>query len=603
MADYVLNGRYRLEEKVGEGGMATTWRGHDMLLHRPVAVKILREQYSSDAQFVDKFRKEAQIAAKLTHDNIAGVYDTGESQGISFIVMEFINGMDLKQKLRRDGACSVHDGLIMGMQAAAAIDAAHRAGLVHRDIKPHNILVNFDGKIKITDFGIAKATNDTDDTGVIMGSVHYISPEQARGEQTTPASDIYSLGAVLYECFTGQTVFDGENALAVAHKQIYDQPKPMRMIKADLPANVDNLVMKCLAKDPKERFHTAAELRFAIQQILNVVDSDKTVIINRQSMPIPTDATVVLGRKNDLPTHPVTSNPPERRKSEAKSGGMSGVVIVLLVVVLAAIVGYGVYLLKNTGLDNPVPVATQTIKIPSILGTNYVDASSALSNIRLSPIKKQIDSTKPAGEVIKVEPMPGTEVTVNSVVTLWVSNGPVMLTVPPVSGMSLDAAKRELRKAKIKIIKVSSEFSQDVAAGNVVRVTPAEGTPVQDNQAITIVISTGSGSKTFDYKPSVSIAEILADQGVTESVYVRIEKQVSGQPADVLFDGTVSSSDQIPPQTFDILPGEKGVVRLSGGKDETADMKTYEEKPFASTVKPVITPKPTPVPVTPGNNN
>jgi serine/threonine protein kinase len=601
MADYVLNGRYRLEEKVGEGGMATTWRGHDTLLHRPVAVKILREQYSSDTQFVDKFRREAQIAAKLTHENIAGVYDTGEAQGISYIVMEFINGMDLKAKLRRDGACTVHDGLIMGMQAASAIDAAHRAGLVHRDIKPHNILVNFDGKIKITDFGIAKATTDTDDTGVIMGSVHYISPEQARGEQTTPASDIYSLGAVLYECFTGQTVFDGENALAVAHKQIYDQPKPMRMLKPDLPANVDNLVMKCLAKDPKERFHTAAELRFAIQQVLNVADTDKTVIINRQSMPDPTDATVVLGRKSDS-TPPQVTAPPPRRKPETKNGGMSAGVIVLLVIVLMGVVGYGVHLLSSTGVLGPQPpITSQTLKVPAIVGANVNDAKSALINIKLSPIEKSIDSDKPAGEVIKVEPLPGTEVAPASVVTLWVSNGPVMLTVPAVNGMSLDAAKRELKKANIKKIKVSSEFSSEVSQGNVVRLSPAEGSPVKEDQFVVIILSSGSGSKTFEYKSSVSISEILEDQSATDSVYIRIEKQLSGQAADVLFDGVVNNGDQIPPQTFDILPGEKGVVRLLGGKDETSDMKTYEEKPFSSSVKAASKP---PAPVsTPGNSN
>ena len=419
------------------------------------------------------------------------------------------------------------------------------------------------------------------------------------------------MGAVLYECFTGQTVFDGENALAVAHKQIYDQPKPMRMIKPDLPSSVDNLVMKCLAKDPKDRFHTAAELRFAIQQILNIADSDKTVIINRQAMPSPTDATVVLGRKNDpaahITTHPVTATPPERKKAD-KSGGMSGAAIVLLVIVLAGIIGFGVYLFQHPDLlSQQTPSVAQTLKVPSIVGTGVEDARMALTNIHLSPIVKQIDSTKPAGEVIKVEPMPGTEVAINSVVTLWVSNGPVMLTIPAVSGMSLDAAKRELKKAKIKTIKVSSEFSADVVQGNVVRVDPTEGTPVQESQAVTIYLSSGSGSKTFDYKPSVSIAEILADQGATDSVYIRIEKQVNGQAADVLFDGVVNSSDQIPPQTFDILPGEKGVVRLSGGKDETADMKTYEEKPFASSViKSANTSKPPAkptAPATPGNNN
>ncbi len=602
MAEYVINGRYRLEEKVGEGGMATTWRGVDTLLNRPVAVKILREQYSSDTQFVDKFRKEAQIAAKLSHDNIAGVYDTGEYQGISYIVMEFIQGLDLKAKIRRDGPCNIHDGLLMGMQAASAIDAAHRAGLIHRDIKPHNILVNFDGKIKITDFGIAKATTDNDDTGVIMGSVHYISPEQAKGEQTTPASDIYSLGAVLYECFTGQTVFDGENALAVAHKQIYDQPKSMRTIKVDLPVNVDNLVMKCLAKDPKDRFNTAAELRFAIQQILNTADTDKTIIINRAPTQIPNDATVVLGKKNEA--SPVNApTPPERRKAENKGNGMSSAAIILLVVVLAAIVGYGVYLLKDSDFINPQrPVVNQTVKVPPIIGSGIDDARNALISIRLSPLVKQIDSDKPAGEVIKVEPMQGMEVASSSVVTVWVSNGPVMLTIPAVSGMSLDAAKRELRKAKIKNIKVNSEFSADVAPGNVVRIDPAEGMPVQVNQTVTLYTSTGSGAKTFDYKPSVTINEILEDQGATDTVYIRIEKQINGAASDVLYDSVVNNSDQIPPQTFDILPGEKGVVRLMGGKDESSDLKTYEEKPFASTVKPIVTPKPVVTPA-PGNSN
>jgi len=291
MTEQTLNDRYALESKAGEGGMAVTYRARDLLLNRTVAIKIMREQFTSDPQFVERFRREAQAAARLSHENIAGVYDTGRANGNYYIVMEYVEGIDLKQRLRREGMLQVPTALDIAVQISAALEAAHSGGLVHRDIKPHNILQNKDGKVKVTDFGIAKIVSETEDTGVIIGSVHYISPEQARGEATTPASDLYALGAVMFEMLTGRTVFEGENAMALAHKQIYEAPPHPRSLRPEIPAAVEAVVLRCLEKDPRMRYQSAAELRAVLLKLLNQMTQEATVVI-----PGPTpgmDATMV----------------------------------------------------------------------------------------------------------------------------------------------------------------------------------------------------------------------------------------------------------------------------------------------------------------------
>ncbi len=266
MQSRTLNGRYRLDEMIGEGGMAVVYRGYDLLLGRVVAVKILREQFGSDQNFLLRFTREAQSAAKLSHPHIANVYDVGHDGDTHYIVMEYVNGPNLKDLIRRQGPFTVEGAAFVLRQVAEALDAAHRHGLVHRDIKPQNILVDETGNAKVVDFGIAKGLSDANltEAGTGMGTVHYVSPEQARGERATPVSDIYSTGIVLYEMLTKELPFDADTPVGVAMQHVSAPPPSPLEFNPSIPVEVESIVMRALAKDPADRFPTATALANAL---------------------------------------------------------------------------------------------------------------------------------------------------------------------------------------------------------------------------------------------------------------------------------------------------------------------------------------------------
>ncbi|NMB11853.1 MAG: Stk1 family PASTA domain-containing Ser/Thr kinase, partial [Firmicutes bacterium] len=268
MEGEVLSNRYEIEDRIGEGGMALVYRAKDRLLHRWVAVKILREQYASDEDFVERFRREAQAAASLSHPNVVNIYDVGEVQNTYYIVMEYVRGINLKELIRKEGKLTPELSVDIALQVAAALGHAHRNHLVHRDIKPHNILITDEGRVKVTDFGIARAvsTSTLTQTGLVIGSVHYFSPEQARGGVSSEQSDIYSLGIVLYEMLTGTVPFTGETPIAVALQQLQDPVPSPRKLDPSIPKPLEDVILKALAKEPQERFRSAEEFIQALQK-------------------------------------------------------------------------------------------------------------------------------------------------------------------------------------------------------------------------------------------------------------------------------------------------------------------------------------------------
>ena len=270
----LIGGRYELGRQLGAGGMARVYLGHDRLLDRQVAVKVLAEPYASDPQFVERFRREASAAAGLNHPNIVAVYDRGEADGSYYIVMEFLSGPDLKQVIRRRAPLPPLQAIDFAQQILAALGAAHRRDLVHRDVKPQNVLVAEDGHLKVTDFGIARAGAQADMTeaGSVIGTAQYLSPEQARGDEVTAASDCYAVGIVLYEMLTGRVPFDGDRAVAVAMKQISDEPTPPRMVEPSVPPELESVVMRALAKRPSERYRTAGEFSRALSEARTALD-------------------------------------------------------------------------------------------------------------------------------------------------------------------------------------------------------------------------------------------------------------------------------------------------------------------------------------------
>ncbi len=586
MTERILNDRYALETKVGEGGMAITYRARDLLLNRTVAIKLMREQFTTDPQFVERFRREAQSAARLSHENIAGVYDTGKADGTYYIVMEFVEGTDLKQRLRRDGPLPILTALEIAGQIAAALEAAHANGLVHRDIKPHNILLNRDGKVKVTDFGIAKlVSSDTEDTGVIIGSVHYLSPEQARGEATTPVSDLYALGAVLFEMLTAHTVFEGENAMAVAYKQIHNPPPHPRTLRADIPAALETLVLRCLEKDPRARFLSAAEVKAALAQIANRLAQEETVVIAAPTQPA--DATLIY-RKPANAAHEQAYPPQVGPATEpaAPRGGSGGAwVIAILFLLLAGAVGYGGYKLLNPVVMPPPPDSPLTV--PNLIG---LDAQNAEMLLKRRGVIGQTggheNNDMDPGKVCRQDPAPNTAIDPKTPVFYYISDGPATKLMPDVSQMSEPRAKSEIRTAMTNnafvFNKPKTEASDTVNKGFVIRTEPAAGAQVDRLKGrVTLVLSSGppqSNDVLVTYHPGAA-----PDLG-NDMVFVRIElEQPAGSDPQTVLEKTFKPGDAIPDQQFQRKPDQTIVVRLLAAKDENSPLTSYGEETFAPT--------------------
>jgi len=606
MTERILNDRYALESKVGEGGMAITYRARDLLLNRIVAIKLMREQFTSDPKFVERFRNEAQAAARLSHEHIAGVYDTGSANGTYYIVMEFVEGTDLKQRLRRDGPLPVLTALEIGRQIAAALEAAHDKKLIHRDIKPHNILLDPEGKVKVTDFGIAKVASDSEDTGVIIGSVHYLSPEQARGDATTPSSDIYALGCVLFEILTGRTVFEGENSMAVAHKQIYEPAPHPRSLRPEIPAVVETLILRCLQKDPTARFQSAAEVKAALTKVINQLAQEETVII---PAPAAADATMVY-RKPQADTPPQRPRQPTRAPAPRGAGAMAvpppdesvvrtqggsgGWVIAVLFVILAAVVAYGAFWLYG---NKPTPV-TPAIHMPGLLDLDEATAQLVLKENNL--IFQRNEESHPTileGKVCRQEPAEGTEIDPKNPVRYWISLGSLTYTMPDVGSMSMNRAKELIRETagddekKIVFVTDKKEDSETVPKGFIIRTEPATGEQVKRKAKVTLVIS--NGPKPVDiieetYTPGKAI-NINPDD---PTVYIRIEiENPAGSEPLTLLSNTYKPGDDIPEQRFQRKATDIAIIHMYAARDENSELQEIEtqKRPFESS-EPASTP-------------
>ncbi|MHB9132608.1 MAG: Stk1 family PASTA domain-containing Ser/Thr kinase [Armatimonadota bacterium] len=579
MTERILNDRYALESKVGEGGMAVTYRARDLLLNRTVAVKLMREQFTADAQFVERFRREAQALARLSHENIAGVYDTGRADGAYYIVMEFIEGTDLKQRLRREGPLPVLNALEISRQISAALDAAHRSGIVHRDIKPHNILLNAEGKVKVTDFGIAKIASDGEDTGMIIGSVHYLSPEQARGEVTTPSSDIYALGCVLYEMLTGRTVFEAENAMAVAHMQACDPPAPPRTHRPQLSPAIEALVLKCLNKHPEARYHSAAELQAVLTQLIGQLSQEDTIVT---AIPTPSmDATMIyrqpVNAAHEQPQRPVRqpAPPPEPEPS----GNRGGLWIGILLMLLAAVITYGGFQFIRPGTPPPPPPGIEIV--PDLTGLTKEQAVDLLQKHNFTfedDTERSNDVEK--GQVARQDPQKDSRVDpTKTTVFFWLSKGRVSFQMPEVASMSFDAARREIRNQGYEADFTVQKEPNELPKGTVIRTTPATGTTVTYNGKVVLVLSRGIDKKEETYHPG------NAPDLDAPTTFVRIELQRPGKDPEEMYSDTLKPGDAIPDQHFERQSSEKVIVRMYAGKDEAGiGNEPYAEETFGPSV-------------------
>ncbi len=474
----LIGGRYELGRQLGAGGMARVYLGHDRLLDREVAVKVLAEPYASDPQFVERFRREASAAAGLNHPNIVAVYDRGEADGSYYIVMEYLSGPDLKQVIRRRAPLPPLQAIDFTQQILAALGAAHRRDIVHRDVKPQNVLVAEDGHLKVTDFGIARAGAQTDMTeaGSVIGTAQYLSPEQARGDEVTAASDCYAVGIVLYEMLTGRVPFDGDRPVAVAMKQISDEPTPARMLQPSIPPELEAVVMRALVKRPSERYRTADEFSRALAEARAAIDpSGSTTSV------MPATAETQMMDPVTGPTRIAPPPPPD----EPPGGGRRRrwPWIVAGIVLLAAAIVAGVLLL---GGDD-----AKAVTIPPVAGQSAADAQQALEDLGLTvTIDNITDSDVARGQAISTDPPEGSSVNEGDTVTLRVSSGPGLATVPDVTGDEEAAATAELQRADFEVDS-REEASNDVDQGVVIRQSPTGGSQANVGSSVTIVVSSG----------------------------------------------------------------------------------------------------------------
>ncbi len=472
----LVGNRYELGRQLGAGGMARVFLAHDRLLDRQVAVKVLSDPYASDPQFVERFRREASAAAGLNHPNIVAVYDRGEAEGSYYIVMEYMSGPDLKRVIRARAPLPPLEAIDYAQQILAALGAAHRRDVIHRDVKPQNVLVAEDGHLKVTDFGIARAGADggMTEAGSVIGTAQYLSPEQARGDEVTAASDCYAVGIVLYEMLTGSVPFDGERAVTVAMKQINDPPTPPRALEGAIPLVLEDVVLRALAKRPSERYRTAEEMSHALDEARAAIQSGGTTRVLPAAGPPTAETRVPDPVTGQTRVGPPPQPAPRRRRWP----------LIVGILVLLAIVAGGAFALLSGDDGKPVT-------IPPVAGRSAAEAEQLLRDAGLDVSRQSVENDLvPVGTAIRTDPAAGEQVNEGDTVVLVISGGPGQETVPDVVGEQEDAARAELARAGFEV-KVTPEASDDVDEGTVIRQDPEGDQQATRGGTVTIVVSSG----------------------------------------------------------------------------------------------------------------
>jgi len=480
-AQKVLVGRYELHDRLGTGGMADVYVGRDRVLGRTIAVKTLLHQFAADPSFIARFRREAQSAAALNHPQVVGVYDTGSDDGTHFIVMEYIEGKTLRDVIKEEGPLLPERAAEIAADVCSALAYAHQHGIVHRDVKPANIMLTKNGSVKVTDFGIARAmTGDTvTQTAAVLGTAQYFSPEQAQAAPVDPRSDIYSLGVVLYEMLTRQVPFTGASPVAIAYKHVKEDPIPPSRLNPDVPPALEAIVMKALAKNPDNRYQSAQDMRADLQRVLQGKPVEATPVLYapiEQTGYVPTASqdTVILHR-TPVPIAPETR---ERRR---RTGWL------LLGLILLAIIGVALWALLGG------PKAPKTFALPGLIGSTQQEAEAKLKSLGLNAsvqFKPTTDSGG-IGKVVDQNPTGGTQVKKGDTVTIFIGTNPAPVAVPDVKGKTKADAEKAIKAASLAVGTETQQASDQVPAGSVIDQSPEPGVQIAPGQKVNLVISSG----------------------------------------------------------------------------------------------------------------
>ena len=491
----VIGNRYKIQEKIGNGGMATVYKALDQILNRYVAVKVLREEFTTDEEFIKRFNAEAQSAARLIHPNIVSVYDVGQEYNIYYIVMELIQGKTLKQIIEEDGHLSWKWAVNIAIQIASALEMAHKNNIIHRDIKPHNIMITEDGVAKVTDFGIAKAVSNSTITafGTTLGSVHYFSPEHARGGYTDSKSDLYSLGVVMYEMVTGKVPFDADTPVSIALKHMQEEPVPPIKVNKEIPFAVNRIILKAMKKDPNERYQNASEMI-----------KDLNIALKRPEGGFVEERNFEDSFTRRIPTVNVSDNRNGNIKSDNEEEKPKGKIAtffynhpktkVASIIALFVLIFVATLVITLTVINSSSP---KDVQIPNVVNLTQEEAKQRIEQLKLKfAYKEEYSADVEAGHVISQDPqyINNYSVKEGSTVTVVISKGMEQTKVPKVIGMEYSKAESSLTEAGLEVEKVE-ETSQKVEAGYVISQEIDANTEVQKGTKIKIHVSTGTGIK------------------------------------------------------------------------------------------------------------
>ncbi len=532
MTGRIFGGRYEIKGRIGIGGMAEVYRAQDNVLGRTVAVKVMLPQYAADPDFTQRFRQEAAAAANLQSPYIVNVYDWGQDSGTYYIVMEFVRGSDLKTAIQQRGVINQRKVAEIGAQVCQALTVAHNQDIIHRDIKPQNIMVQPDGNVKVMDFGIARAKNSVkQQTSSVLGTAHYISPEQAQGKELTAASDIYSLGVVLYEATTGQLPFDAPDAVAVAMMQVQNTPVPPTQINPDIDPALEDIILCAMEKDPRNRFATANDMRLALNDYL----AGRTVALNyanydtyenydnydtygeadtqylgqmpRTTPVVPINSTQVMPGlgKNGNQGSPVQQFRGEPEKTSSKKGIFIAIGVAA-VIALIAIIGFTIFAGAG-GAKKAVPAVT---------GMTLEQATEAIEadGFALGTVTPEYNANVEEGHVIKQDPSGQSQQPEGTKINLTVSQGSEQVIVPDLTNKTVEEARAEASRIGFTLTAAPGEYSNDIERNKIIKTDPAANSSIKKGSSVSYVLSLGPDTITIPslYNLTLAEAQSLAEQ-------------------------------------------------------------------------------------------